>query len=128
MAIAKNLKVLIVEDDQFLSKMYPTKMELEGFETEVALDGKEALTKYAEFKPDLILLDLMLPVMDGYEFMEELKKKNNKTPIIIISNLGQNENIQRAMDLGAAGYFIKANTELNELVKNIEEVLQKINN
>ncbi len=125
MAISKNLKILIVEDDQFLSKMYPTKMEIEGFETDIALNGKEALEKYSTFKPDLILLDLMLPVMNGFEFMEVLKKKKNKTPIVIISNLGQDVDIQKAMDLGAVGYFVKANTELNDLVRNIEFVLKK---
>lgn len=120
------VKVLIVEDDQFLSKMYPTKMEIEGFESAVALDGVEAISKYDEFQPDIILLDIMLPNKNGFDVLQELKvKRNVKTPIIVMSNLGQKKDVEEAMGLGAKAYYVKAYTELNDLVNGMYKVLGK---
>lgn len=124
--MADKAKILIIEDDMFLSKLYPTKMEVEGFESEVAITGKEGLKKYDSFKPDLIILDLMLPELDGFGVLEELKgKRNVKTPIIVLSNLGQDKDMERAKLLGAEDYFVKSNTELNALVEVIKKYLSK---
>ncbi len=120
-------KILLVEDDKFLSEMYVTKLTESGFETEVASDGPEALVKIEERKPDLILLDIVLPKMDGFEFLRLLKKNEslNAIHVIILSNLGQKEEVEKGLGLGADDYIIKAHFTPTEVVAKVKKILNK---
>lgn len=114
-------KILLVEDDPFLSSLLNNRLVKEKVEVVNAKDGQEALDTLKTFKPDLILLDLILPKKSGFEVMEGIRQdpQLQNAPIIIISNLGQPEDIQKGQDLGAIEYFIKAKTSIDDLVGNI---------
>jgi len=116
-------KVLIVEDDHFISSAYKTKLTKELFEVELAFDGEEALEKARTFMPDIILLDLIMPKKDGFETLKELKNdsKLKKIPVIVSSNLGQKEDIEKALTAGAKDYFVKSDISLNELIEKIKK-------
>lgn len=120
-------KILLIEDDIFLSSLLKKRLQKEGLDIVLAKDGEEALNLLKTIKPTLILLDLILPKKSGFEVMEEIcndpQMQSRKMPIIIISNLGQSEDIQKGQDLGAIGYFIKAKTSIDELVEKIKEFL-----
>ncbi|MCS7183785.1 MAG: response regulator [Patescibacteria group bacterium] len=117
------MKILIVEDDKFLRTLLEKKFKIENFEVITAIDGDEALNKIIIEKPDLILLDIILPKKSGFYVLEEINKDFNlkNIPIFIISNLGQPEDIQRGKNLGAKAYFIKAGLSLEELVNKVKE-------
>lgn len=118
-------KILIIEDDPFLSEMYTAKLTQSGFNVEVAYDGKEGLIKARTVKPDLILLDVVLPKMDGYEVLEEIKKDVNlrKTPVIFLTNLDQKDEVDKGVKLGARAYIIKARFTPSAVVDKIKEIL-----
>jgi len=120
-------KILLVEDDKFLSEMYTTKLTDSGFEVEVSSDGQDALTKVKEQKPDLILLDVVLPKMDGFEFLQLLKKDDSTKDIlvIILTNLGQKEEVEKGLKLGANDYIIKAHFTPTEVVAKVKKLLNK---
>ena len=122
-------KVLLVEDDPFLSSLLKNRLQKEGLEVNLAKDGEEALNSLKSAKPDLILLDLILPKKSGFEVMEEMREDPQMQfpglPIIIISNLGQPEDISRGKALGAIEYFVKAKTSIDELVEKIKGFLAK---
>jgi len=119
-------KILIVEDDQFLHKILAMKIKAAGFDVISAYDGESALKKIKE-RPDLILLDLILPQMSGFEFLGEIKinEEYKKIPVIVLSNLGQEEDIERAKSLGAVDYLVKANFSIDEVIKKIKEWLAR---
>ncbi len=104
-------------------KPLETKLKLSGFETGVAYDGQEALNKLENEKFDLILLDLMMPKLDGFGVLAELKKRGDKTPVIVASNLNQMEDISKALELGVNNYYVKSNTTLNEIVDNVKKAI-----
>lgn len=114
-------KILVVEDDSFIASAYRVKLEKSGFETKIVYDGKEALEALNMFTPDLILLDVVMPVMDGFSFLKEIKKddKFNSIPVIVTSNLGQKEDIENAKDLGADDYVVKSDLSMDNLLKKI---------
>lgn len=114
-------KILLVEDDPFLSSLLKNRLTKENVEVNHAKDGQEALDTLKTYKPDLILLDLILPKKSGFEVMEGIKQdpQLQNAPIIIISNLGQPEDIQKGQQLGAVEYFIKAKTSIDDLIGNI---------
>lgn len=120
-------KIIIVEDEKVLGDILTKKLIDEGFETRLARDGKQGLSMIKKIKPDLILLDIVMPKMDGYEVMEVLK--NEKTlssiPVIIISNSGQPVEIDRSRELGAKDFLIKAQFDPNELVIKVKKLLNK---
>lgn len=120
-------RILIVEDDGFLASIYAQKLELEGFDVSFATNGEDGLKLAQKDHPDLILLDLRLQPdkMDGFELLEKLKADAalKKIPVIVLTNLGQKEDVERCMKLGAAGYLIKAHTLPHEAVKRITETL-----
>lgn len=120
-------KILIIEDDKFLRELIAKKILKEGYEVFEAGDGVEGLAKIKEVKPDLILLDLILPVVDGFEVLSQLKKHPdlNSIPVIILSNLGQKEDVEKGLKLGAAGYLIKAHFELDEIVGRVKDVMER---
>ena len=124
---SKKEKVLIIEDDRTLSKLYQSKLSKSGYTVEVALDGEEGLKKVDEFSPEIILLDIIIPKIDGFTVLERLRSqsKNQKTPIILLTNLGQDEDVERGKSLGADDYLVKSNFTPTEIVVKMEDVLQK---
>ena len=118
-------KVLIIEDDKFLTKEYSNVLRLEGFDVLLAFDGEEGLKKIREEKPDLILLDLMLPKKEGFRVLEEYKNdpKLRDIPTIIITNLGQKADIEKGISLGVKDYFVKTDTTTEKLRDKIKEIL-----
>ncbi|OGG13235.1 hypothetical protein A3D77_00500 [Candidatus Gottesmanbacteria bacterium RIFCSPHIGHO2_02_FULL_39_11] len=121
------MKILIVEDDEFFIQAYVTKFAQEGLVVEVATDGAMAIQKVKAISPNLIILDLMIPVKDGFLVLEELQGNplTKNIPIIISSNLDQDASVKRGISLGAKDYFVKANISLEELVKKVKEYLPK---
>lgn len=111
-------KILIIEDDQFLSSVLKNRLEKDGFWVEQAFDGEEGLAKIKESRPQLIILDLILPKMSGFEVLEQisLDPQLSRIPVMIASNLGQESDIQKAKNLGAVEYYVKAKTTVDELV------------
>lgn len=120
-------KILIVEEDHFLRKIYRHKLSQAGFEFIEAINGVEALDKIISEKPDLVLLDLMLPIKSGFDVLVEIKSRRDTKDIsiIILSNLAQTEDIQRALALGACDYLIKSETGLSKVVEKVKEWLVK---
>lgn len=123
----KKYKVLVVEDDEFLSEMYSTKLKLEGFTVKIGHDGEEGLKLAAKILPDIILLDILMPKKNGFEVLTELKEedKTKDIPVIILSNLGQKEEIKKGMDLGAESFLIKAHYMPSEVITKVKELLKK---
>lgn len=121
----KKVKVLIVDDDAFLSGIYATKLELEGFQVVSARDGEEGLKAAMREKPDLILLDVLMPKLDGFEVLKRLKAEAEfkATPVIMLTNLGQKEDIEKGLADGAVDYLIKAHFVPAEAVDKIKKVL-----
>lgn len=123
-------KVLLVEDDPFLIDIYTTKLKEEGFLVEIAINGKECLKRLKEEKFDLLLLDIVLPEVDGWEILERIKKEREveKTKddlkILVLSNLGQKEEIEKGLRLGVDKYLIKAHYTPSEVIKEIREILK----
>ena len=119
-------KILLIEDEKMLAEMYRTKFNNEGFKIDVAFDGEEGLRAAKAEKPDLILLDIILPKLDGFLVLKELRDDLalKKTPVILLSNLGQDEDIKKGKKLGATDYFVKANHTPAEIVDKVKEVLK----
>jgi DNA-binding response OmpR family regulator len=120
-------KILIIEDDRFLRELMVRKLKMENLEVVEAEDGAEGLKKIKEEKPDLVLLDLILPEMDGFEVLEQKRKDEEikNIPVIILSNLGQKEEIDRGLQLGAKDFLVKAHFSPSEIVEKIKLFLQK---
>lgn len=114
--------ILVVEDDPALSDAFSIVLKKEGFEVTVAYNGKEALQKVDANMPELILLDLLMPIMGGKEFLEKFENTNN-IPVIVLSNLDTRSDIQEVLNLGASRYMLKAWASPNELVKLVRETL-----
>ncbi|OGE85898.1 MAG: hypothetical protein A3J48_00995 [Candidatus Doudnabacteria bacterium RIFCSPHIGHO2_02_FULL_46_11] len=115
--------VLVVEDEEFTLKAYKVKLEKAGFEVLIAKDGSEAVNYLKKDPPDIVLLDLMLPYLNGFEVLEKLRTtpKWQKVPVLITTNLGQPEDKDRALKLGATDYLIKTNVKIDEIVKKIKD-------
>lgn len=115
-------KILIVEDDKFLRELIIQKVTNEGFDVAKAIDGEEGIKKIKEEKPDLVLLDLILPGIDGFEVLSRMKEDPalSSIPVIILSNLGQKEDIDKGMKLGAIDYLIKAHFTPGEIIEKIK--------
>jgi len=120
-------KVLLIEDDLALLKIYSNKLKVNNFEVLVATTGKEGLHKVQTEKPDIVLLDIILPEEDGFMVLENIKK-NKETkdiPVIILSNLGQESDIKRGKELGAEDYLVKSNVSLIDIVSKVRKYLLK---
>lgn len=117
--------VLIVEDDDFLRMLAMNKLKSAGFSVNVASDGQSGYDQCVFLKPDLVLLDLLLPVLDGFQVLEKLKNDGllSTTKIIVFSNLGSQDDIQKASAFGVSNYMIKSSFTLDELLVKINEVL-----
>lgn len=118
-------RILIVDDDAFLAGIYATKLELDGFAVLSARDGDEGLRLAAKEKPDLILLDVLMPKLDGFEVLKRLKEDpaSKEIPVIMLTNLGQKEDVEKGMSEGAVDYLIKAHFVPAEAVAKIKKVL-----
>jgi two-component system, OmpR family, phosphate regulon response regulator PhoB len=127
MATAKLPKILVVEDETFLVKIYSIKLKKEGFDVHIAMDGEEAVKMAAEVNPDLILLDLILPKLNGFEALEKIRAQEatKKTPVIVLSNLGHDDDQKRGVALGVTAYLIKANSSIQDVIQKIRDVLEK---
>jgi CheY-like chemotaxis protein len=120
-------KILIVEDDTFLQGLAATKLSKEGYEVVTASNGDDAVRKLTTDMLDFVLLDLVLPGVDGFGILEQIRK-NEKTkalPVIIFSNLAEDKDIQRAKELGANEFMIKSNFTLDELAEKIGQIVGK---
>ena len=120
-----NKKVLIVDDDPFILDMYVLKFKESGFQVETAQDGKSGLKKVKDTQPDVVLLDVVMPAMDGFDVLQELKKimPAPLPKIILLTNLGQKEDVDRGLQLGADDYIIKAHFTPTEVVGKVKKVL-----
>ncbi|MBP6943061.1 MAG: response regulator [Candidatus Buchananbacteria bacterium] len=121
----KTISVLVVEDDTFLADLYKTKFELEGFKVFSAYDGEKGLELAKKQRPDIILLDLMLPKMNGFEVLEGIKADPalGKIPVLLLTNLSQKADVDRGLSLGANDFLIKAHFMPSEVVTKIKTIL-----
>ena len=119
-------KILIIEDDKFLRELILRKLTDEGFDVSEAVDGEEGVKKVKTENPDLILLDLILPGIDGFEVLSKTKENPNSAsiPVIILSNLGQKEEVEKGLKLGAVDYLIKAHFTPGEIIEKIKTILK----
>lgn len=119
-------RIIIIEDEKMLAEMYATKLEMEGFKAMTALDGKEGLELVKKEKPDLILLDIILPKLDGFLVLKEIKKDPDvkNIPVLMLTNLGQESDVKKGKKLGADGYFVKANHSPAEIVEKVKQFLK----
>ena len=117
----------MVEDDRFLRKIYRDKLTRAGFEFTEATNGEEGINKTLSEKPDLILLDLMLPRKNGFDVLMDIKRKKETKgiPVIILSNLGQEGDVKKGLALGAESYLVKTEINLSEVVDKARECLSK---
>jgi len=121
----KKIKILIVDDEKAIARAMQLKLENVGFEAIIAQNGLEAIAALEKEKFGAMLLDLVMPKMDGFAVLKELADHKNKTPIIITSNLSQQEDIRRAKDLGAVDYFIKSDTPISEIVNYVNKAINR---
>lgn len=127
--IAKQLMaktILIIEDDKFLRELIVKKLVGEGYKTSEAIDGEEGIKKIREEKPDLVLLDLILPGIDGFKVLAKMKgdSKIAPIPVIILSNLGQKEDVERGLKMGAIDYLVKAHFTPGEIIEKVKNTLK----
>lgn len=115
--------ILIVEDERPLAHALELKLTHEGYKTAVASTGTQALQMGLSGEHALILLDLILPELDGFAILKELKEKGLKAPVVVLSNLGQDEDQKKAKELGAAAYLVKSNSPLAEIVALVKKLL-----
>jgi DNA-binding response OmpR family regulator len=118
-------KILLIEDDPFLSSMYSTKFEMENFAVLAAVDGEKGLKLALNENPDIILLDIIMPKMNGFEVLEKLRDNavTKDIPVILLTNLNQKDEIEKGMTLGATDYLIKAHFMPSEVVDKIKKVI-----
>lgn len=120
-------KILLIEDDKYICRAYKDGLERAGFEVVLAFDGQEGMEKIKSEKFDLTLLDLVMPVKNGFETLEELKKDDEfkKIPVVILSNLGQASDVEKGKALGAVDYLIKSDFSMKEVVEKVKFYLAK---
>lgn len=121
----KAINILIVEDDVFLADLYKTKFTLEGFKVTVAYDGEKGLESVKKVMPDIILLDLVLPKLSGFDILRGIKADNEtkNIPVILLTNLSQKSDIETGLKLGANDYLIKAHFMPSEVVEKIKKLV-----
>lgn len=122
------MKILLVEDEEMLANMYEVKFKNEGFDLIKALDGSKGLELAKSEKPDFILLDIIMPKMDGFSVLTSLREDptTKDIPVILLTNLGQEEDIERGKKLGAVGYLVKANITPSEVVDAVKKEMAKL--
>ena len=125
--MTKTKKILLAEDDKYVLRAYKDGLERAGFEVLIATDGNEALERIKKDAPDLILLDLIMPVKNGFEVLEELAvdRSLKKIPVVILSNLGQDSDVKKGKELGAIDYLIKSDYSMKEVIEKVKFYLTK---
>lgn len=120
-------KIAIIEDDAAIHQMYRMKFETEGFDVQLAGDGRAGVDLIKKFRPDIVLLDLQMPEVDGVEALREIRKNDwgKNLPIIILTNLGEEESPPEIKELGVSGYIVKADLTPRQVVARVKEVLEK---
>ncbi len=115
-------KILLVEDEELVRRMYRKKLELENFDVETAADGEEGLAKVREFKPDLVLLDIVMPKLNGIEVLKSIKAdlKLKGIPVVMLTNISGSIRIQECLKAGAMGYIIKSDDTPSQLVQKVK--------
>jgi len=118
-------QILIIEDDEFFRELIAKKLNKSGFEFSLAINGQEGVERMKTDKPALVFLDILLPDVDGFDILTKIKadKEISSIPIIILSNLGQKEDIDKGLELGATDYLIKAQIDLDEIVEKIKKYI-----
>ena len=121
------IKILLIEDDSFLLSMYTAKFELENFKVITAEDGEKGLELAAKELPDVILLDIMLPIIGGFEVLQRLKSDEEleKIPVILLTNLSQKNDIDKGLDMKAEDYLIKSHFTPSEVVDKVKQILER---
>jgi DNA-binding response OmpR family regulator len=123
------VNVLLVEDDSFLREICSKKLTKEGYTVYEAIDGEQALAGLTKIKLDIVLLDIILPAIDGFQILSQIRKSEDpkvaKIPVIMLSNLGQDDDIKKAMEMGANDYLVKAHFTTEEIVVKIKKMLGK---
>jgi len=121
--MSKQLKrVLVVEDEKPIARALELKLNRSGFEAKAVFGGEDALKALKKEKFHLIVLDLIMPKIDGFAVLSKLKARKDKTPVIVITNLGQEEDLRRAKKLGALDYFVKSDTPIADIVEHIKKL------
>jgi DNA-binding response OmpR family regulator len=126
MSTQKQYTILVVEDDKYLADLYVTKLKIEGFLVEVANDGNTGVELAKKVIPDLVLLDLLLPGIDGFEVLKQLKDddKTQNISVILLTNLNSPDDIKKGLELGAVDYMVKAHFVPAEIVNKVKNILQ----
>ncbi|MFA6105295.1 MAG: response regulator [Patescibacteria group bacterium] len=121
----KTINVLLVEDDIFLSSIYQKKFEMEGFKVTPVDNGEKVLAEAKKKKPDIVLLDILLPKRDGFSVLAQLKEdaETKNIPVILLTNLGQKDDVDKGLEAGAVDYLIKAHFKPSEIVEKVKKVL-----
>ena len=122
----KKPKILLVEDDSMIVEMYKLRFEEEGFEVTVTEKGSEAIELAASLKPDIVLLDIILPEVDGFNILQSLKAdgKTDKLPVLMLTNLAQESDRQRAITMGANDYFVKSQHTPSDVLQKVKEIIK----
>ncbi|PIR96757.1 MAG: response regulator [Candidatus Doudnabacteria bacterium CG10_big_fil_rev_8_21_14_0_10_41_10] len=125
--MSEKAKILVVEDEEILLAALEEELNQGGYETQGAADGSEGLEKIKSFKPDLVLLDLVMPKMDGMQVLKKMKEdsETKNVPVVILTNLSDYERISEALSLGAKDYLVKANYSLADLLDKVKTVLSR---
>lgn len=121
-------KILLIEDEEMLANMYEVKFQNEGFDITKALDGASGLELAKTIKPDLVLLDVIMPKMDGFSVLKSIREDAGikDLTVILLTNLGQDEDVQKGKELGVVGYLVKANVTPAEVVEAAKRELAKL--
>lgn len=123
----QKIKLVLVEDEPMMLEQYTMKLEKAGFNVVIAKDGEEGLALIKKEKPDLVLLDIILPKMDGFLVLEEIQKDAGlkKIPVILLTNLGQENDVKKGLAMGAKEYVVKANYTPTQLAEKVKELAAK---
>jgi CheY-like chemotaxis protein len=120
-------KVMLIEDDRFLSSLIKARLEKDGITIAQAFDGEDAIKRLPEERPDLVILDLIMPKTNGFEVLKSISLMPGleRTPVVIVSNLAQDSDIEKAQQLGAKAYFVKVKISIDDLIGKIETLVQQ---
>ncbi|PIR96521.1 MAG: response regulator [Candidatus Doudnabacteria bacterium CG10_big_fil_rev_8_21_14_0_10_42_18] len=120
-------KILVCEDDKLISGSLVEVLKTAGYETDMAFDGEEALKKIKEIQPDLVLLDILMPKLDGISVLWELKAnpESSKVPVVVLTNVGDVETISKIVEAGAVDYLLKSDQSMDDIVQKVKDVLSR---
>ncbi len=126
MSDRSNIKILVAEDDPLYGKVYQSKLTREGYNVILVTNGQDAVEQALKEKPSLVLMDIIMPILDGFEALKRIKAdpEGKDIKVIIMSNLSQDSDIEKAKGFGAFDYFVKSNISITELVEKISKVVE----